>query len=443
MGIYYSKTKNINKTPINEVYFGDKCLEEALYHLSELRKDVVDPRGKFRPGNELKIIDNPHLQDFCRSMEDVFNIYHYGIMISGDPNQFNACTLLDMSPKALKRNSKRVIIKDGHYAFNPEYKVCTLTFISGATLCNNLLTDREILAILLHELGHNFFYSISGNDMYTLGLLDTALSYMNILINSVATLDLQYIIVNVGHLALGDKFGFILSKIHEFCIRKVPALVKMEYCWDLLYNGLMQLIRLPLRLINSILLYPYIICNPEAAIIATLGYGAESISDNFATMFGYGPDLGSGLEKIVYNKPYRTEAERIINNAPRFVTNLIGLPRAIGTLPLLLIDCHPSDIQRIQNQIDYLEDELHTATMDKTTKKILQRQIDDLNYTLKTKYYSEQKNSQFNWSKKVTKGMYDLLGEDPQTFKLHIFTGANVRKSNKDLTDRYEKIKLI
>ena len=205
----------------------------------------------------------------------------------------------------------------------------------------------------------------------------------------------------------------------------------------------MQLIRLPLRLINSILLYPYIICNPEAAIIATLGYGAESISDNFATMFGYGPDLGSGLEKIVYNKPYRTEAERIINNAPRFVTNLIGLPRAIGTLPLLLIDCHPSDIQRIQNQIDYLEDELHTATMDKTTKKILQRQIDDLNYTLKTKYYSEQKNSQFNWSKKVTKGMYDLLGEDPQTFKLHIFTGANVRKSNKDLTDRYEKIKLI
>lgn len=117
--------------------------------------------------------------------------------------------------------------------------------------------------------------------------------------------------------------------------------------------------------------------NPASLAASYLGgrYRAEKIADNFATIYGYGPDLSSALEKL------ETSDAKLDINIP-VISPLLGVVESTYKLLVCLPDEHPATVSRIKDQLNYLEKELAKEDLDPKMKKEIQNQIDDIEKSL-------------------------------------------------------------
>ena len=101
------------------------------------------------------------------------------------------------------------------------------------------------------------------------------------------------------------------------------------------------------------------------------GYGAEKFADSFATSYGYGPELSSvmvKLDKYKYN---------LVNAADIPVLNIgSDLIKTSTDIALFGTDPHPSNITRINNQLNKLKRDINDPTLTPKIKHELQEQID-------------------------------------------------------------------
>jgi hypothetical protein len=104
----------------------------------------------------------------------------------------------------------------------------------------------------------------------------------------------------------------------------------------------------------------------------------EVIADKFAAVYGYGPELGSALQKM-NKKP--TKDEEIIQNIPLFGKSINRYWEELN-LNINEFDCHPHEIQRINECIKTLEDELAQKDMDPKLKSTIMRQIKEMKFNV-------------------------------------------------------------
>jgi hypothetical protein len=137
--------------------------------------------------------------------------------------------------------------------------------------------------------------------------------------------------------------------------------------------GTSTLIRTPLilasKLINKLK-------NPISYLDQRVRYGTEESADNFATIYGYGPELTSAFTKIG-----GTEGEDASIIWKNF--NKIPLLPAIihfNEIPLVVVanifDEHPNVISRMYDQIDLLENELKKNDLDPKMRKCIEKDIE-------------------------------------------------------------------
>ena len=224
---------------------------------------------------------------------------------------------------------------NGGYRFKTKEAGGTIFIgVNGSVL--GLLTPGEFIAVILHEIGHNFYF---GN----------MLSKLMGIVASLRDISLKYIsssITKVARLLLPD---FIKKLIN--------------YIWKYVDTGLTIVNRI--RTLNTFKAHLRYLLSPAGipaqaytAVHNTL-FGAwenEKFADNFAAAYGFGPQLASGLVKLSTGV-FDVDSSGKDPGALSAIDTLLSLPTTLLMI-MCFGDCHPSIIARFNNTKKFIETEM-------------------------------------------------------------------------------------
>lgn len=260
-------------------------------------------------------------------------------------------------------------------------------FIHTETVSTTGLTGSELLAIILHEIGHNFhFCPIS------------------------AFIDIISWILTVGLLpiiGLIVKGMYIISgEINDLIRRHVPTisnLIDMYNRWYMEYNLIMS----PLNVITTI---AALMSNPEylAQIIANANifkYGEEKAADSFAARYGYGEDLIMALKKMGIPKYTMYGKLAHESGAGEIVADITALQ--IDLIAGLTLDPHPSTDQRASALIKKLKKDLNKGNYPREVRKELEAEINRLEKVHENINVINDSSDGPN----IRKGIYDMINQ--------------------------------
>ena len=195
------------------------------------------------------------------------------------------------------------------------------------------LNPRELTAILLHEIGHNFSHSV----IPIHDLLETI--KLAIQLRNMETLQMN----SDGELKSVDGIKSVLKQNLQKILDNSSGMIENG---KLLFSGLLS----------------------SLSTVNRERYLDEKIADSFATTFGFGKDLSSGLSKL---------DRYFLRNANKDSTLLGGV--LLGSLSMAIIvlfDEHPQDVTRMHSQIEQLEYELeNNSGLSKKDKEQMRKDI--------------------------------------------------------------------
>ena len=380
MGIYSIQPRD---EVLNEVYFGEtpgimRCFEA----FSTWRSKYLMDRKLYMMNSAAE--RDPLLGKFVAEIEREFGLFSYSFIII-NKDQINAFTF----PCFFNFNSnlkgpKRVEFGKDGYKFKKECQVSMLTCMYAGLFFNSDFTNREVFAIILHEIGHNFQDVIS-DKMHTLGQCSTMnrILLAGIMLASGSMEPLIYPFMN-------DKtFGAVSKSYNEMNIGQKNSIISFA---NTIYGATMNTINLGVDLM-TLFLPPILVLNAavrtirDAAIGVLLAplvrrhsYYGEIMADKFAAYYGFGKDLVTGLDKLSdFRKGAGIKARFMEIPIYSHIQELILLP-----LKFIfdITDEHPASQARYKTVIDGLKDDLNQPGISPKLKKQLQSDIKETEDTI-------------------------------------------------------------
>lgn len=146
-----------------EAYFGEtEGIKELQRLISKIRKNTT-------VSNLIKINSSIAVSQFNREVEKVFGFKRFALNITVDIG-YSAITIpVGNSLEVLKYKDKISTSKDFGFRFK-ESKYSVMTYISSGMILSKSFTDREILGIILHEIGHSFTSGYMNNALISKSL---------------------------------------------------------------------------------------------------------------------------------------------------------------------------------------------------------------------------------------------------------------------------------
>ena len=346
---------------INELYIGEtKKLKEAQHNLSQFRDNMI--RNEY---NDMKKVKNDKwYKEFKKSIKNTFGYKTFDFKIQFIDRENAYChTLFSQIKKDREKYDKNVLVTKNGFKYKNEYAFRLV--ITSALFTNTNYSDREIMAIILHEIGHSFYMALDGKAIDLMDIRET--------INNV-NLILQLIISFIGAFNIIKSSIDLLSGVNEILKTIKPKIIirkSILSIFDTLVESGIDILKILLLLnggyIPSLLMAIISKANPISLANTIFGYKDEKSADSFATMYGYGPELSSSLQKLDLSRKTDT---RITAKA----LNIMLIPCSII---LFALNEHPDCISRTKNQIDYLEKE-YANIDDKETKAEIKSQINSI-----------------------------------------------------------------
>lgn len=408
-----------NQQAIQEVYFGKipevKRIENAIH---VFRKPYIGYYTSTAPFND------PNRYKLNKCFEDAFGFEVCDIEIynSKFPNAMTAPLgfSIDTNPSKARQFSKRKGFKyDKRTGFALDIKV------ASGLMFHPDLTDGEVTAILLHEVGHNFV----GAALPTVGVIQT----LNEVLLGLMSFGLLFLrdsnfkkktVIDIGHYlrknargltdftdTIGSIFRWITDLFVDVAIMSdvLMAFTMPIAVWTSKIQSYIQnLIQ------NNIFMAPYLLL---------AGYNDERFSDSFAAMYGYGPELTSALAKISLN-PTKLFLSSGVRDIP-VISNWVDL---VGIVPLFVIngiDVHPELSARFENTIRQLEHDAKSKTHSPEMRRRLEHDI----RVIKTNYkrlITTKSGAEAVQDKDTVKKLYwSWLAEIGGDFKHHFYTASN------------------
>ncbi|BDH16474.1 MAG: hypothetical protein [Bacteriophage sp.] len=316
----------------------------------------------------------------------------------------NAFTIVNDPVSILRKvfkNEDDVFIKtDNKIAFNEDYKpigyiAVTLPLMSGVQV-----TGAEILAIILHEIGHNMYYgSIISRAMKVINIYMGFMSTLILLVNHiVATTTLSILIQNelgkliLKYLALFSFFiGDVVSVITGNPSSRVESIFGKEFSDQVRLAGNAN--KLANLAVTLFLIFGQYGANVIKFLFSKLfsvqnlltyismdGLGEETFCDQFAAAHGYGPELSSGLSKlsgvIEEEKIFVRGDGKVDSKKEATQGSVMAYFNAKVNLifNLMTFDPHPDTISRPYLIVDFYKDQLKKAKS-KEERKFIEEQI--------------------------------------------------------------------
>ena len=361
---------------LNEIYVGKTpTLLEAETIIHEIRS----------PKNLIRFTDldkSKYIQKFNRLMERQFGMEVFVLRVDQadfiDAYTKNVLCNLNV---ALKQDLSKMVegTREEGYRFVPKNNLFVETHITYAVLKNPEITDGEIMACILHEIGHNFSKFIHkhiriANKQAVQMYYDSYVYYAILDCICSFGLAIPYYISDYAKQTstykkfkekttfknplrglvkgLGGKISSITQYMDEVKSRKIRESSVLEYFKELDKENVKEKMRLDIDRQD------------------------EVFADKFAAIYGYGYELSNILEKLVdlsvnkskaHDKLEQTEEGRAWNkNYDKFMMKVNDY------------DVHPHNIQRIEEEIRVLQYELKNHSVDPKQATVIKLQISQL-----------------------------------------------------------------
>ena len=357
---------------VNEAYFGKtEALLEAENAIHNLR-EKYDPKLSWVGTPEVKAIEDAFKKQFGM---DYFSL---NIVPQTTVNAFTYPIGSRFDVIKYKQLSKLVEAdKNNGFRFKPNNGFVIVTCIYAGLLMMPSVSDAEIVAILLHEIGHNFADIVS-DDIRLANEEYYELVVLYIIINALANFfltlpkDIKNAIENSNKYQRNKKEkektkGKLFSFIdYMFASTKDASNKILLFTSRIFYGiigGLFGIDRTKDRSKSSY----------RNDIKTSAGRQNEVIADKFAAIYGYGAEIASALSKVDLT---RHPADEVLEKLP--FGKLILIQNAKLSQDYFKDDPHPHLIQRINTMISALEFELQKKDVDPKMKKIIKQQIKDL-----------------------------------------------------------------
>lgn len=362
---------------VNEAYFGKtealKELEEAIGALRENYSFKKD----YTATPEIKRIENAVIKQF--NME-YFNL---SIIPQNIPNAFTYTIGTRFDVIKTDQLAKYVIAdqKKG-YRFKDGNGFVIIVAIYGGVLANPNFTDAEIVAIMLHEIGHNFADLIS-NDIKVSNYEFYEQYWLIVILRAILVLkptligDLIFARTNNNEYQekkkLKEKPKGNLYSFMQYSTAKIR---------DIKFNAKVFTKHLVKGIANTIIGPGYIwnnkkstdnYNNDEKSIKTAANRQNEVIADKFAAIYGYGPEQFSALSKLDQTV---LPADQVIRSLP--FGEVIYKNNVMNSLDYFKRDEHPDIIQRCNTMIESLEFELKKKNLDPKMRKIIEKQLKEM-----------------------------------------------------------------
>jgi hypothetical protein len=355
---------------LNEKYFGK---QGELIECEKMLDEILAAMA----GNYAMLPTNTKMQEKFRRIEkilaELFNfsevVLDTGWITTGVAYTIPAYSVLD--------NMYEISVTNRGYRYDKPYFPCVIRL--DKDVFTMAKSGAEVLGIILHEIGHNFYYmslygqclqsciyfsalvskySIYFNNKLTFGFMRPVFEYLE---NDKGLIGQIFEIFNIitRFLAMnGDTLPFlklldIVNKIASFS-RQIPAAVL----------GLNQLV-----------------------LTFGEGYSNEKFADDFATVYGYGADMNNILLRL--HVPNGSTGDGGFDFVQFFGETL----SAALTLPTLAVDVHPAVGARIENSIKRLRKDL-SVTKNVRAKALIHADIKKVEESL-------QRYEQFVKDKKI------------------------------------------
>lgn len=346
---------------IQEVYIGKTTEVEDIF------KEFCNLRHSYSSWKTRK--NAKQIAKIEKMIEDFFGFSAFSLEILPDKAP-NAMTMpvansLDVDPGEL------IITTSKGYKFSKGARVAALSYITSGLFANEAFTDEEVFAAFLHELGHSFVHRSpmieAQQDVYiTMVIIQIIYEIFMGLIT------MNPVLVQRGisdTLASTNFFKLFMVKFNK-AVKKIPVLREL----DVLGSGIAGLISgvlnnaahalLTITGIRSLFnhLNKWSWNKVDSKQVAITGHSnayarsLERLSDDFATMYGYGPQLSTALIKME-NPDNQGLYMRTVYKIPvikKLFTKVDGMAVEMNGL----LGAHPGTPDRILSTLEGMESDL-------------------------------------------------------------------------------------
>lgn len=346
--------KDMTTSTLNETYFGKS---KELEIIEKSFDKAIQSKDK---------IDAASLGIVAKQLQKKFGFDNVSIGIDKSPG-LNAYTYIDIA------DIKKMKIKtsEGYKALPGN--TCSILVVFSPAMLSGVLSGKELTAITLHEIGHQFASKRILNS--------SSLRYMASYIRGLSELDKIIRIASQETNSIADMFMMIrrvISKLTEDAVFAIKYVINtLILLKDILktptlkdtYNLIGDSTKSN-RIMNYIKNFDKI---KKPIKVHDL---EEEMADSFATIYGYGPELASALTKI--------EASDIDEEFDPYDNSFYNLYIYIPIYTLLSYICTSDSgiaiqtSRRVYAQLLTLRKEMNDINTDSKTKKRILADIDEL-----------------------------------------------------------------
>lgn len=341
-------------TAVNETYFGKS---KELEIIEKSFDKAIQSKDK---------IDAASLGAVAKQLQKKFGFDNVSIGIDKSPG-LNAYTYIDIAD--LKK--MKIKTSEGYKALPGN--TCSILVVFSPAMLTGVLSGKELTAITLHEIGHQFASKRILNS--------SSLRYMASYIRGLSELDKIIRIASQETNSIADMFMMIrrvISKLTEDAVFAIKYVINtLILLKDILktptlkdtYNLIGDSTKFN-RIMN------YIKNFDKVKKPIRVHDMEEEMADSFATIYGYGPELASALTKI--------EASDIDDEFDPYDNSFYNLYIYIPIYTLLSYICTSDSgiaiqtSRRVYAQLLTLRKEMNDINTDAKTKKRILADIDEL-----------------------------------------------------------------
>ena len=346
--------KDMTTSIVNETYFGKS---KELEIIEKSFDKAIQSKDK---------IDVSSLGVVAKQLQKKFGFDNVSIGIDKTPG-LNAYTYIDIA------DIKKMKIKtsEGYKALPGN--TCSILVVFSPAMLSGVLSGKELTAITLHEIGHQFASKRILNS--------SSLRYMASYIRGLSELDKIIRIASQETNSIADMFMMIrrvISKLTEDAVFAIKYVINtLILLKDILKT---PTLRDTYNLIGdstkSNRIMNYIKNFDKVKKPIKVHDLEEEMADSFATIYGYGPELASALTKI--------EASDIDEEFDPYDNSFYNLYIYIPIYTLLSYICTSDSgiaiqtSRRVYAQLLTLRKEMNDINTDAKTKKRILADIDEL-----------------------------------------------------------------
>lgn len=341
-------------TAVNETYFGKS---KELEIIEKSFDKAIQSKDK---------IDTASLGVVAKQLQKKFGFDNVSIGIDKTP-ELNAYTYIDIAD--IKK--MRIKTSEGYKALPGN--TCSILVVFSPAMLSGVLSGKELTAITLHEIGHQFASKRILNS--------SSLRYMASYIRGLSELDKIIRIASQETNSIADMFMMIrrvISKLTEDAVFAIKYVINtLILLKDILKTPtLKDTYNLIGDSTKSNRIMNYIKNFDKVKKPIKVHDLEEEMADSFATIYGYGPELASALTKI--------EASDIDEEFDPYDNSFYNLYIYIPIYTLLSYICTSDSgiaiqtSRRVYAQLLTLRKEMNDINTDAKTKKRILADIDEL-----------------------------------------------------------------